>query len=55
MPWPKLLAQHIQHATRTAADDELYEQPLNRVYQEREPELRQLRGSKQEAGTIPAK
>jgi len=43
MPWPKLLAQHIEHATPTAADDELYERPLNRVYQEREPELRQQR------------
>jgi len=41
MAWPKLSAQYIERAAPTAADDELYERPLNRVYQEREPELRQ--------------
>jgi hypothetical protein len=43
MAWPKLFAQYIETNTVTATDDELYERPLNRVYQEREPELREQR------------
>ena len=46
MRWPKLLAQHIEHASPTAADDGLYERPLNRVYQEREPELRAAKSAR---------
>jgi hypothetical protein len=43
MDWPKLLAQDIETATATAADSAVHERPLNRVYQEREPELREQR------------
>jgi hypothetical protein len=43
MAWRKLLAQYIEGVTAAANDDELYERPLSRVYQEREPELRQRR------------
>ena len=49
----KLFAQYNE--TATATYDELHARPLNRVYQEREPELRQLKSAQQEAGTIPSK
>ena len=41
MAWPKLFARYIE--TAIATDDELYERPLKRVYQERARELRQQR------------
>jgi len=42
MAWLKLFSRYIETATATP-DGELYEQPLNRVYQEREPELQEQR------------